>query len=94
KDLEYFVDRVGMSSMDAIVSATKLGGEIMGMPDDLGVVAPGYLADILLIDGDPVDDIAILQDHDRILAIMKDGAFHKAPPTTVAGERASPAKVA
>ena len=41
----------------------------------------GYLADLLLIDGDPVQEIDILQDCDRLLAIMKDGVFHKAPPS-------------
>ena len=38
-----------------------------------------YLADMLLIDGDPIADVRILQDKNRILAIMKDGKFHKAP---------------
>jgi hypothetical protein len=45
------------------------------------VVAPGYLADLLLIDGDPLADITILQDHDRLHYIMKDGKFHKQNPT-------------
>ena len=77
KDLEYFVDLIGMSEMEAIVSATKLGGDIMGMPDELGLIKEGYLADLLLIDGDPLGDIRILQDSDRLQVIMKDGSFHK-----------------
>ena len=40
----------------------------------------GCLADILLVDGDPLTDITILQDKARILAVMKDGEFHRAPP--------------
>jgi imidazolonepropionase-like amidohydrolase len=40
-------------------------------------VKPGFLADVILVDGDPLADVAILQDADRLLAIMKDGAFHK-----------------
>lgn len=76
-DLQYFVDMIGMSPMEAIVSATKLGGEIMGMPDELGLMREGYLADILLIDGDPVKDIAVLQEHSKLKVIMKDGALHK-----------------
>ncbi len=39
----------------------------------------GYLADLLLVDGDPLADIRILQDRARLVAIMKDGLFHKAP---------------
>jgi len=79
KDLEYFVDMVGMSPMEAILAGTKLGGEIMGMANELGRIKQGYLADLLLVDGDPVSNVRILQDKSRILAIMKDGEFHKAP---------------
>jgi imidazolonepropionase-like amidohydrolase len=39
------------------VAATRLGGEIMGRPHELGQVKPGYLADLLLVDGDPLADI-------------------------------------
>jgi imidazolonepropionase-like amidohydrolase len=51
----------------------------MGRPDDLGCIAPGHLADLLLVDGDPLADIRILQDAGRLTAIMKGGRFHKAP---------------
>ena len=63
--------------MEAIISATAWGGEIMLRPDELGKVQPGYLADLLLVDGDPLADITILQDHDKLHYIMKDGKFHK-----------------
>jgi imidazolonepropionase-like amidohydrolase len=79
KDLETFVEMLGFSPMEAIVSATKLGGQIMGMGDELGMIKPGYLADMLLVDGDPIANIRTLQDKARLLAIMKDGKFHKAP---------------
>jgi imidazolonepropionase-like amidohydrolase len=82
RDLEYFVNLLGMSPMEAIVSATKLGGEIMGRPGELGQVKPGYLADLILVDGDPVSNIRILQERDRLLAVMKDGVFHRAPEMT------------
>jgi imidazolonepropionase-like amidohydrolase len=80
KDLEYFVDLLDFSPMDTLVASTKMGGEIMGRPEELGLVKEGYLADLLLIDGDPLQDITIFQDRDNLLAIMKDGQFHK-PPT-------------
>jgi imidazolonepropionase-like amidohydrolase len=53
----------------------------MRMPDELGQVKPGFLADMILIDGDPLEDITILQDQSRIVGIMKDGVFHKDPGT-------------
>ena len=46
---------------------------------DRGTLEPGKKADLILIDGDPISDVRILQDQKRILAIMKDGKFHKAP---------------
>ncbi|MGD0719686.1 MAG: amidohydrolase family protein [Roseiarcus sp.] len=79
KDLETFVDLLGFSPMEAILAATKYGGQIMQMGDELGMIKPGYLADMLLVDGDPIANIRVLQDKSRLLAIMKDGQFHKAP---------------
>ena len=65
--------------MEAITAATKLGGEIMMQGGELGQIKPGYLADLLVVDGNPITDIGILQDAQNFLAIMKDGTFHKAP---------------
>ena len=80
RDLEHFVRLLDMSPLEAIQACTKLGGEIMQMGGELGLVKEGYLADLLLVDGDPSVDVTILQDRARFLAIMKDGAFHKRPP--------------
>jgi imidazolonepropionase-like amidohydrolase len=80
KDLEYFVKHVGMSTMEALLSATAWGAPMMKMGKQLGYIREGCLADMLLIDGDPLADITILQDRSRILAVMKDGVFHRAPP--------------
>jgi imidazolonepropionase-like amidohydrolase len=80
KDLETFVKLVGMSPMEALLSATAWGAPMMKMGKQLGYIREGCLADILLIDGDPLADITVLQDRQRILAVMKDGAFHRAPP--------------
>jgi len=87
KDLEYFVDLLGFSAMEALQAGTKLGGEIMGMGNELGLIREGYLADLLLVDGDPSTDVRVLQDQSRLLAIMKDGRFHKAPEGSTAGLR-------
>jgi imidazolonepropionase-like amidohydrolase len=61
------------------VAATRLGGQIMGMGHELGQIKRGYLADLLLVQGDPTQDVALLQDKARLLAIMQGGRFHKAP---------------
>jgi imidazolonepropionase-like amidohydrolase len=79
KDLEYFVSLLGFTPMEALLACTKLGGEIMGHPNELGQVKEGYFADLLLVDGDPLSSIKILQEKNRLLAIMKDGEFHKWP---------------
>ena len=79
RDLEHFVNLLGYTPMDAIVAATRMGAEIMMKGGELGEVKEGYLADLLLVDGDPVKDVRILQERDRLLAIMKDGSFHKRP---------------
>jgi imidazolonepropionase-like amidohydrolase len=79
RDLWLFVKVLGFSPIETLVAATKHGGELMGKPGELGVVKEGALADLLLVDGDPLADIAILQDRDAIRMIMKDGALHKAP---------------
>jgi imidazolonepropionase-like amidohydrolase len=89
RDIEHFVNLLGFSPMDAILSATALGGEIMMMGNELGQVKPGYLADLILVDGNPLANVKILQDADKLLAIMKDGAFHKVPQTGQAAQRQS-----
>ncbi|MCE2659025.1 MAG: amidohydrolase family protein [Rubrivivax sp.] len=86
RDLEFFVKYLGMTPMEAIRSATVYGGQIMLRGHELGAVKEGYLADLLLVDGDPLAQLAILRDHKRILAVMKDGVFAKAP--AIASHRA------
>jgi imidazolonepropionase-like amidohydrolase len=80
RDIEHFVRLLGFSPMEAIVAATRLGGEIMGMGDRLGQVRTGFLADLLLVEGDPLEDVAILQDAGRLRAIVKGGDFWKGAP--------------
>jgi imidazolonepropionase-like amidohydrolase len=86
RDLRYFVDLLGFTPMEAIVAATKWGGEIMGMGDELGQIKAGCLADLLVVDGDPLADLAILEDATRLAAIMKDGVFHKLVGPASAGQ--------
>jgi len=82
RDLQYFVELLGFTPMEAIVAATKWGGEIMGLPGELGQLREGFLADLLLVDGDPLAEIGILQNRDRLISIMKGGVFHKPAPAS------------
>jgi imidazolonepropionase-like amidohydrolase len=86
RDLEFFVKYLGFTPMEAIRSATLYGGQIMMQGHELGLVKDGYLADLLLVDGDPLANLSILRDHKRILAVMKDGVFAKQPE--IASQRA------
>jgi imidazolonepropionase-like amidohydrolase len=79
RDLEFFVKYLGMTPMEAIRSATLYGGQIMMRGHELGTVREGWLADLLLVDGDPLANLSILRDPKRILAVMKDGKFAKTP---------------
>ena len=79
RDLEFFVKYLGMTPMEAIRATTLYGGQIMMRGHELGAIRDGYLADLLLVDGDPLANLAILRDPRRILAVMKDGVFAKAP---------------
>jgi imidazolonepropionase-like amidohydrolase len=82
RDLWVFVKILGFSPMETIVAATRLGGELMGRPGELGVVKAGALADLLLVDGDPLARIEVLQEKSALRMIMKDGVLHKAPART------------
>jgi imidazolonepropionase-like amidohydrolase len=79
RDLELFVELLGFTPIEALVAATKLGGELMGR-DLIGQVRAGYLADLLLVEGDPTRDVRLMQDQGRLSMIMKDGKFHKRAP--------------
>lgn len=77
KDLELFVDWFGMTPAESLRSATELGGHLMGMGNELGLIREGYLADLLLVEGDPTHDITILQNPANLSLIMKDGKAYK-----------------
>jgi imidazolonepropionase-like amidohydrolase len=79
RDLEFFVKYLGFTPMQAIRSCTMFGGQIMMRGHELGLVKEGYLADMILVDGDPLSNLSILRDPKRIIAVMKDGKFAKAP---------------
>ncbi len=79
RDLEHFVKLFDYPPAEVLRAATKYGGELMSMGNELGQIKEGYLADMLLVDGDVLADVSLLQDRNKLLMIMKDGVYHKPP---------------
>jgi imidazolonepropionase-like amidohydrolase len=64
---------IGMTPMQAIVAATRTGAETLDMADTIGVLEKGKFADLLVVQGDPLADIRILQDQSKIRLVIKNG---------------------
>jgi len=64
---------LGMSTMDAIVAATRTAAEAIGIDDKVGTIEEGKIADIILVDGDPLQDISLLSTEKKIKMVMKEG---------------------
>lgn len=73
KELSFFVRHVGFSPLETITCATKTGAEILGRADELGTLQPGKLADVLVVEGDVLADIRLLEDRSRFIAVMQGG---------------------
>ncbi|GAA4315821.1 amidohydrolase family protein [Nibribacter koreensis] len=73
KEFEYMVE-AGMPAMEAIKAATVHAAELVGASDKLGAVQKGKLADIIAVDGDPLQNIKVLQ---QVAFVMKDGKVYK-----------------
>ncbi len=76
-ELVYYTDEIGIPSQDVIRWATKHGADLMGREHELGTLAAGKLADLLVVDGNPLEDIGVLRDRDNLLAIVKGGRLVK-----------------
>src|ERR1700728_1377736 len=87
RDLQLFVDLLGYSPVEVLTAATRLGGQLMGMGDELGLLAPGYLADLLVVRGNPAQDVTLLQDAANLEWIVQGGRPHKQPELTRPAER-------
>jgi imidazolonepropionase-like amidohydrolase len=75
RELSFFVNFVGFSPLDTIRCATRSGAEIMGREQEFGTVEPGKLADLLIVDGDVLADISVLEDRSKFLAVMQGGVI-------------------
>jgi imidazolonepropionase-like amidohydrolase len=80
RDIKYLVDYYGYSPAEALICATRNGGLAMREEGDLGTLEPGKLADMLLIDGDPLKEVSIMADKAKLAMVMKDGAVHSIAP--------------
>ena len=75
---EFLLRSEVMSPMEIIRSATSVGAEIVRMQGRLGIIEPGAIADLLVVDGDPLQNLGLFQDQGRHLSlIMKNGRLHK-----------------
>ncbi|MDB5310977.1 MAG: imidazolonepropionase [Gemmataceae bacterium] len=73
RELTFFVKYVGFSPREVVRCATRTGAEIMGRADEFGTLEPGKLADVLVVDGDVLADISVLEDRSRFVAVMQGG---------------------
>jgi imidazolonepropionase-like amidohydrolase len=73
REIIYRVQVAGQPAMDAIVAATSLNAEALGLKDRVGAVAPGMEADLIAVRGDPLRDITALQ---RVVFVMKGGRVY------------------
>ena len=75
---EFILRNQVLPAHEVIASATSIGAQILRREGELGVIAPGAIADLLVVNGNPLEDISVLAGHgENLAAIMKDGQFHK-----------------
>ncbi len=73
REMQLFVEELGLSELEAITTATRNGAWAMRMEDELGTVEPGRLADVLVVDGDPTTDITVLGDRSKLREVISRG---------------------
>ncbi len=74
REIVYRVQRTGQPAMDAIIGATSLAAAALGLNDRIGSIAPGFEADLIAVDGDPIKDVTALR---RVVFVMKGGKVYK-----------------
>lgn len=74
-ELKHLVD-AGMTPMQSIVASTQVAAECLGMEADVGTLERGKYADLLVVDGDPLADISILDEKEKLLLVMKGGTTY------------------
>jgi imidazolonepropionase-like amidohydrolase len=77
RDIEHFTNYLGFSPVEALRCATRNGYLAMGLGHELGLIRAGFVADLLVVAGDPTQNVKVLQDAGNLRCIVKDGVFHK-----------------
>jgi imidazolonepropionase-like amidohydrolase len=77
EELVFRVEKGGQDPMQAVISATSLAAESLGLQDRLGAVSPGMQADLIAVDGDPLQEIVALN---RVVFVMREGKVYKYVP--------------
>jgi len=70
---QFRIEQGGQDPADVVVGLTSLAAESLGLQDEIGTVAEGYAADLVVVDGDPATDIGALH---RVLLVVKGGRIH------------------
>ena len=76
-ELEIFVNKIGFSPMEAIVAGTKIAAEALQMSDKIGTLEKDKFADLIVVNGDPSEDISCLRNVKNVLTVIKDGVIEK-----------------
>ncbi len=72
-ELRLMEERIGLSPMEAVVAATANAARALGVGDRLGTVAPGMVADLMVVAGNPLEDLAVLEDPGKVRAVIQAG---------------------
>jgi imidazolonepropionase-like amidohydrolase len=91
RELTHLVQLAGHPPMDVLVAATRHGAEAMRLQDEIGTLQRGKRADLIVVDGNPLHDIILLEDRKNIRYVMKGGEFFRRPAGTMVRPAAAPA---
>ncbi|MFM7842302.1 MAG: amidohydrolase family protein, partial [Nitrospira sp.] len=78
QELERMV-ALGMTPMEAIIASTASAAALIGVADQVGTIEPGKLADLILVKGNPLSTITLLQDRKGLAGVMQNGRFVAGP---------------
>ena len=77
KTRELAIKATVLGAHETLIATTRTNAELLGIAGEVGTVEPGKAADLLVIDGDPLEDISVLQNLERMPVVMKGGEFHR-----------------
>ncbi|KAH7411516.1 isoaspartyl dipeptidase-like protein [Cadophora sp. MPI-SDFR-AT-0126] len=78
RDLDHFVNLLGFTPMESIIAATAGVAKLFMRENELGKIQEGFYGDCILVDGNPLEDITVLQNHEKLNVIVINGRVHKA----------------